>query len=155
MTHVNANTDISQTLKCSHVCRKKVIILRWSITDMFLFIKSSQHKGFAHETVQTACLGAIRCIYVFIYLYFLICSKQFLKKHKMGFVETEGLALNVAKKADWNDPKCQHAVTGSSQNDTERCNFIFCRFVEKDLFFLFPLHWFLQWPSQRHKFKLI
>lgn len=81
-------------------------------------------------------------IYVFIYLSFFNLLYTFSeKKSGFGFGEIEGFALNVAKQTDWNDPKCQHAVTGCSQKDKGRCNFLFCRFV-------FYLHWIPQWPRQ-------
>lgn len=114
---------------------------------MFLFIKLSRHWGFACETVLTAWLGDSLMYLCFYLLSFFICS-LFLKK-SLGFGEIKSLALNVAKQTDWNDPKCQHAVTGCSQKDTGRCNFIFCRFVVEKL--VFYLHWIPQWPSQRRQ----
>lgn len=53
------------------------------------------------------------CIYVFIYLSFFNLLYTVSEKNVvLDFGgEIEGLALNVAKQTDWNDPKCQHAVT--------------------------------------------
>lgn len=63
---------------------------------MYFFIDLS-YQRVAHETIMIACLWDSMIYLCFIYLCFLICSTHFQKKrYGFGFVEIEGLALNVA-----------------------------------------------------------
>ena len=51
---------------------------------MFLFIKLSHQRGFAHQWLWQLVYETAWCIYVFIYLsFFKLCSIQFLKKKKI------------------------------------------------------------------------